>query len=440
MKKLFIIALAAVVAMTACTKVNPEEKKSDKISFTVANYMPQTKANSRLDEELLSPEFKCYAWQFTAADAVANTTPFMDSEVVKKKQITDGYEWAPEADYFWPKAGWINFYSYAGESVTTTNDGTSATAIAPTITASNDKKTITFAYANKTINATDNILVADPALHFGIYGENDYDMVTINDKMGDFDYAANNYAYTAITESYTGVPTLFRHRLAKVAFIVKLKTADANKSASTTWEVNVLNDTQNSNLSTLKPVNKGSLTLKNTTAATKAVIGTWDVYNGDTKLVDPVVEQGGQYAAPDSSIGWVASTTATDKETISFATKTLTIEPNATKSAQTDTILLPVRTVMPQVTSGVDFDFAYQVNAKHGNATDGYTTFMTEIVKVSGKKLSEVCPQVTEWKMNQVTVYTITIDPVSKRITFDPAVVEWESATGAIALPLAENN
>ena len=439
MKKLFIIALAAVVAMTACTKVNPEEKKSDKISFTVANYMPQTKANSRLDEELLTPEFKCYAWQFTAADAVANTTPFMDSEVVKKKAKAtgNGFEWAPDADYFWPKAGYINFYSYAGESVTTTNAGTSATAIAPTITTSDDKKTITFAYTDKVINATDNILVADPALHFGIYGENDYDMVTINDKMGDFDYAAANYAYTQISESYTGVPALFRHRLAKVAFIVKLKTADANVSSSTTWEVNILNDTENNsgNVSTLKPVNKGSLTLKNTTDATIAKIGVWDVYNGNTKL-DDSTEEGG---VPAASIGWVASTAADDKEPIDFATKTLTIEPNATKSAQTDTILLPVRTVMPQVTSGVDFDFAYQVNAKHGDATNGYTTFMTEIIKVSGKKLSEVCPQVKEWKMNQVTVYTITIDPVSKRITFDPAVVEWDSKTGDIYLPLASN-
>ena len=377
MKKFFIaIAALALVASAACTKVNPEEKKAEKISFQVANYVPQTKANSSLDSEGYT-KFNCYAWFFGAPMQYMNNV-----EVVKG---TDA--WAPAEDYYWPKTGYINFYSYAGSQ-------------APSVTASADMKTVTVAY-DATIGANDNFMVADPALHYGI-AQADADEVTIDNEQGAFDYTTGNHAYTASSQSYTGVPTLFHHMLAKVAFVVKLKTADANKSANTTWEVVTLNTTDNP--SNIAPFNKGTLTLTNTDAATAATIGAW------------------------TTTGWAAGT---DKETISFASKTLTIQPNATESAETDNKLLEVRTVMPQLTNGIDFNFAYQINAKHGA-----TTFMSEVITISGKKLAEVASTVTEWNMNEIILYTITIDPVGKKVTFDPAVVQWTAEAGSINLPL----
>lgn len=394
MKKFFIaIAALALVASAACTKVNPEEKKTEKISFQVANYVPQTKANSSLDSEGYN-SFYCYAWYFGA--------PMQYMNNVEVKKGTN--EWAPAQDYYWPKTGYINFYSYAGSQ-------------APSVTPSTDMKTVTVAYADKTIASTDNFMVADPALHFGV-ANFDADLVTINDEQGNFNYTTGKYDYTTSTQSYKGVPTLFHHMLAKVAFLVKLETAEANKSANTTWTVTVLNTSDNP--STLKPVNMGSLTLKNTDAAADAGMGTWSVYNGTTEVTDAAAKK----------IGWVAGTST---ETISFATKTLTIQPNANVSAETDNKLLEVRTVMPQATSGVAFDFAYQVSAQH---TGDSAPFMTEIIKVSNKTLAQVTNSTpAAWNMNQITLYTITIDPVGKRVTFDPAVVEWDSTTGAITLP-----
>lgn len=399
MKKYIVIALAALVAFAACTKVNPEEKKAEKISFTVANYMPQTKANSSLDSEGYN-SFNCYAWYFGAPMQYMNNV-----EVLQNDAKT---EWAPAQDYYWPKTGYINFYSYAGSQ-------------APTVTASDDKKTITVAYTNATIAATDNFMVADPALHFGIDNYN-ANLVTINDEQGDFNYTGTNagqYTYTATSQNvYTGVPTLFHHMLAKVAFVIKLQTSSA--SANTAWTVKILND--DSNKSNIEALKKGTLTLKNTDAATTSGLGQWTPYNGTSAITD----------AAEAKIAWIPSTPAS-AEVMPFDNKVeLTLAAGATTSDQ-DT-LLAVRTVMPQVTSGVALNLAYEVSATHTGET---TPFMTEVITVSkplcGAATATPAPATiapTAWNMNQITLYTITIDPVGKRVTFDPAVVEWDSVAG----------
>ncbi len=400
MKKYIVIALAALVAFTACTKVNPEEKKSEKISFNVANYVPQTKADTDPRNVSLDSEgyfkFTCNAWYFPA---IATETPmqYMNNVIVNYTAATQSAPavWAPAEDYYWPKTGYINFYSYAG-----TKDPNSVTA------ANDNKKAVTITYSGITIADNDNILVADPALHFGL-ADADSDLVKINDEYKKennnaiFDYTTGQYTYNALTQEpgFTGVPTLFHHMLAKVAFVVKLKTT-ATASTSTTWEVEVL-----TNGSNIAPFNKGTLTLTNTENASQATIGAW------------------------TTTGWQKTT---DKETITFANKTLTIQPNATESAETDNILLPVRTVMPQATEGVAFNFSYKVTAKHGN-----TAFMSEVLTVPTTNLKALASTVENWAMNQITLYTITIDPVGKKVTFDPAVVEWDSQAGTISLPVA---
>lgn len=391
MKKYFIVlAVAALAASAACTKVEtitPDQK----ISFEVANYVPQTKANSSLDSEGYT-SFTANAWFFQGEN---NKMQYMNNETVSKG--TDS--WAPANDYYWPKdaSSYINFYSYAGSK-------------APAISADETMKTITVSYANVEIANNDNFMVADPALHF----KSNVDQVEINDEQGEFNYTGENagkHTYTGSSQSYTGVPTLFHHMLAKVAVVVKLKTTEAKKSANTTWTVKVLADGSN-----IKPIKKGSLTLKNTDAATAATIDSWKIYNGETEITD----------AAAKSIGWIAGT---DIETIAFTEQTLTIPANATESADTKN-LVDVRTVLPQATSGVNFNLKYEVSASHGD-----TAFMKEIITLDEQTLAAAASTVTAWNMNQITLYTITIDPVTEKVTFDPAVVEWDSVTGTITVP-----
>ena len=163
--------------------------------------------------------------------------------------------------------------------------------------------------------------------------------------------------------------------------------------------LNSATDNQKSNIEALKT---GTLTLESADAAAataSASIGSWTVKN-----------------ATNAAIGWVPGTSA---EVMPFETVSLTLPKEATETAAQT--LFPVRTVMPQATSSVAFNLAYEVSAAHGS-----TVFMKEVIKVS-EQLSAIASTPAAWNMNQITLYTITIDPVGKKITFDPAVVEWTS-------------
>ena len=180
--------------------------------------------------------------------------------------------------------------------------------------------------------------------------------------------------------------------------IVKLQTTAAKKS-SNTWKVEVL-DTD-ANPSNIIPVNKGTLTLTSVDNATTAFVSSWT--NANTT---------------NPTVGWVASTTATDVETISLAKTGLTLEPQALTSTQ-DSVVVAVRTVMPQLTSGVKFNFSYKITANNGS------DYMTEVVTIPSTTLAAAVPTITMWEMNKIYLYRIIIDPVTEKITFDPAVVEW---------------
>ena len=383
-KHIILFAVAALTMSAACTKVDVETP-DQKISFEVANYVAQTKAEGSLATEGFY-NFHTYANFFPEiGDAQAFMTnvqinPYNNSNVLQTSG-NDIYSWAPAVDYYWPKTGYINFYSYAG----TKN---------PSVSMSDDKKTATFSYTNQEIASTDNILVADAALHFN----------------------ENNHSVYNQDHVTAGVPTLFRHQLAQVAFKVHLKTTDAKKSANTEWTVQVLADNANSRESSVTVVKTGSLVLTNADAlaadATKnSTKQEWTISTGDAT----------------NKIWTPASAT----EEIKFTTQTLTIPINATESDDTKD-LVAMRTVLPQAAGGVNIKLYYQVSATH---TGESTPFMTEIISVNAT-LTTLAATPAYWKINQQITYTINIDPVTQKVTFDPAVAEWESQTGTINYPI----
>ena len=229
MKKYFIIAVAALAASAACSKVETVDTTPDKkIAFEVANYAAQTKANQSLtNAEDGIYEFHTVAYQFPT---IGSPRTFMDVDILPWSDETTPVQvtatnddsktigsWAPAEDYFWPKTGYINFYSYAGshDPAVDVNDGTDE-----------DWKTVTFTYDDAVITATSNILVADAALHYGRTNS-----ATETHKVDD----------SETTEHVTkGVPTLFRHQLAKIKFDVRAKTTSDKVSANTVWKIQVL--------------------------------------------------------------------------------------------------------------------------------------------------------------------------------------------------------
>lgn len=211
MKKYMIFAAAALVASVACTKVENNVTTPDQaISFQVANYVPQTKSGEvKFDE---SKTFTTNAWFHPETGAAQ---AFMADETIKWQEASKS--WASDRTYFWPKTGYVNFFSYAGTPAPVVTDG-SAT------------------YTDKTIAITDDALLASAAYRYSNSTANKYGL----------QYGADN-------TNVTGVPTLFHHLLSQVSVIVKFDASGISDEKNK-WDLTV-------NSLALNYDNKGSLTV-----------------------------------------------------------------------------------------------------------------------------------------------------------------------------------
>lgn len=378
MKKLYTILAIAAVAAVGCSKTEVGSDSllsNEKINFEVASFMEQTKANTALEAESFN-HFYTYANLFPE---IGDTQVYMNNVEIR---FTDGTPkvWAPARDYYWPKASgsYINFYSYVN---TASQD--------PEITFNSEKTVATAAYTNKTIVAADNILLADAALKQN----------------------GNLTTYTSISGVTSGVPTLFRHLLAKVAFKVQVVTTNEKKSENTKFVVTILNDGET--LSNVKANNKGSYTVYNKFNDTKGTLA-WSANNDGT----------GDAPAVWSPVSGV--------ETISFLTPSLTLAKNTVSSGD-PVDLLAERSVMPQTLDGDnDFTLSYKVDTYYDADA---TPYMSETFKVTGK-LATLVNTIAAWNKNTKITYTIKIDPVGNKVTFDPAVEEWGTENGTLEIPL----
>ena len=200
MKRYIIPAIAALLALAACTKQGPVQEPAREIGFQVANYV-QTKADAPV--KFTNKDFGTFAWHYAGDGTVS---PFMKNEQVGQK----GSEWKTlNNTYYWPKSGSLNFVSYSPYSADKA-PAVSETSIAWTAyTVAGDD----LMYADKANGQTENIT---PGTYNAVSGAN-------------------------------GVPTLFHHALAKLSFKAKATfleyTADDNNKSKTTWVVTLKNAT-----------------------------------------------------------------------------------------------------------------------------------------------------------------------------------------------------
>ena len=402
MKKSFILAAAALVALTACTKIETNETPLKKISFAVADYTAQTKAAedpASLNSETTS--FSTKAWLH--ANNNATGANFFGTESNSYTETvsytgTSTNTWEPVLEYFWPKSSdsYINFVSWYG---TNSNE--------PTIDAS--AKTMTWGTSGSplTIVTDDNFLFADVAWRF-----------TSNN---------NPATYTAVSGVAEGVPTLFHHALAKLAFKVRLSTQTA--STKNVWKVDIKNVT-------IKVGNKGYLPLVNEDPTTRGT-QPWKV--GTTYSTG--------VAATSVNIGWIPATgTETIVETGSTESNvtkqitlpsTMTLTPTSASSSSPATSgdfqsLLAERTVMPQTINGgvVTFAMTFTIKIYHKNGeTVDTNPYSTEDVTITETNLYSLVNAISAWNMNTKVTYNVTIDPVGQKVLFDPAVAAWATVT-----------
>ncbi|MBR6458247.1 MAG: hypothetical protein IKS71_06585 [Bacteroidales bacterium] len=418
MKKYFIIAAAAVVAMAGCSKSEilfDETNPGNKIGFEVANYARQTKANQTItNSEDGIYSFHTVAYQFPT---IGSPREFMDVDILPYNvtgttttQVTAANDndytitkWAPAQDYYWPKTGYINFYSYAGSHTPDVD-----------VNDDDDWKTVTFTYEDAVITATSNIMVAEAALHYGRTNSEDETY-----KVDDSESSEH------VTK---GVPTLFHHQLAKIKFDVRARTTSDKVSDNTTWKVQVL-ATQAYGDETLKshitPIEKGTLVLTNVDDASSASRKAWSNAATATNISG---------WAPSSDTEDIVFTATAD---VASAPAVLTIPAGAVQSLTSGEtpapydpeVILDWRSVMPQLTENVPFTLVYKVQALHGS-----TVFMEEVRTVGipaidggeAKDLKDLVSSLTSWAANKKIIYHITIDPVSEIVTFDPAVEDYD--------------
>lgn len=389
MKKYIIIAAVALVASAACTKVQTDETSQREISFELAKYSTLTRANeTALNAELVNgnpiTDFYTNAWYH--ADASAAAQAFMNDQKISyvAGDATTAAKWAPNGrTYFWPKTGYINFFSYAG-------------APAPTAKAEN---TLTYGTSASplTIGTGDNVLIADAAY---AYSDNN----TVND---DPYWHKENVA--------EGVPTLFRHALAKLTVDVKFDATGIEDKY--TFEVDVIS-------ANVKVNNKGNLAVEFTPQTTKGT-AQWSTPAAADKIGwAPANVEYVAIDAPSTAISGTLDATP-DIECVGGT---------VTGSAvNTPLVLIAENTVMPQaMTDNAVLNITYKLRTTYtDSAHPELNTTITEEVPLSNIKLSSfkymnnnVPTAITEWDMNTKYTYHITIRPGGV-VLFDPAVEPW---------------
>lgn len=306
MKKLFVMAALVGVALTGCMKNEVYVPTCDTpISFEVANYEAQTRANGAF---ATTETFGVNAWSAYTANGTTTTYDLMIGEEVSH----DGTKWTTETPYYWPINGTVDFIAYypADEvpDITYKYDGTD-TYTYEDYTVGN----VDLMYADKAIRYSANTAAADNGTDFGIgsYG-------------------------------FEGVPTLFHHALAKVNF--KVKNANPEDGAYK-YEIIV-------NSITLNVYNTGTVTLTNTGTAT-ASRGAWSVTNN-------VWTPSGNLA----TLTWADSTVLDDNSVVPYAERTQYVLPQ-TLDDDTQTITVDYTVIQYHVTTDATTETKTEISRKN---------------------------------------------------------------------------
>lgn len=229
MKKLMYIALVALAALTACSKVEMDSyAPARKVTFQAAVYVPQTKANASVWDEFttngvtsFSAKAFLHAEGYTSETqnffgaAGETITPYQSNGTAATSETNVSY-WGPSHDYYWPKGStsYINFIAWKGT--------------APSVPDEN-----TMSWTGYEVSGSSVLLYADKAWH--------YNANTANGTQYDGD---------AVT---SGVPMLFRHALAQLCFKAVTNYAGSDKTVKIT------------SFSLSGVYNHGSLSLSNNT-------------------------------------------------------------------------------------------------------------------------------------------------------------------------------
>lgn len=386
MKKVLTI-IAAACAIYGCTKFSastPENEQNQLISFQATNYVSGTKADDQDGQghlEFDKESFKVQAYYTGVADwsvvntfdpvTVADAVTFMDGVTVSKT----GNVWAPAADYFWPKTGKLTFIGWY------------PTDLSLEFNLGGGEQLHDFLRIKAPVRLNDDILLSDFARD-----------KTIADAGTTTHFAA-------------GVPLLFHHILAKINFKAKLvDNADAD---------GITHHVVLKSCNILQVIDDGYYVIKGENADTGK--DPWKpIWEPNSEYNDFLYDE--YYRQSHSTID-IGNTIASGVEG---------------ELTTTPADLLKDVYVIPQTLadcSVVELTYVIYYCNSAGKVLDRLEVTKSSPISDRQFKLntfSNSNGKITSWDENKIYTYTIVVDPNSdQKITFDPAVVDWEEADEA---------
>lgn len=375
MKKTYlIIAATALVALSACSKneVRPASSDPQEITFQTVVGGVKTKALSGSKVAFNGDKFKSYAWflpqgKTWAQNSAAAEAYISDAEISSNSKDANGKKIWKDADhtYYWPKQGSLTFFSW-----TKLGTDTKANFENAAVDCSNSNGIVITDYSVVT-NKNQDLMVADIAA----------------------DRTENKLTYET-----SGVPTLFRHKLTKVAVALKINdeyVKDANASTHSIGD----------KVFTVKSISFNNI----------AKEGTYTQgYDGKT----------------DSWTSESASSTASESISVfsSQAGKTLTTTETKISDDGAQYIFLPQSFVSSTNASDnaanervANLKIVYTIDTYYTDSQ--YSTEEVTIVRSLENPTAAAGSQ--KWEKNKDIVYKITIG--LDEILWDPAVENWDS-------------
>ena len=349
MKKIaYILLLAVLAAFTGCATSELDPAEGSRISFAVGQYAVSTKA--------APVEFASFSSKaFLHAQGINETQMFFGDagETITPDNIASPGEWSPSHIYYWPKGAlsYINFVSWYDELGEPTK-------------AAEDS----LVWRNRTIEAQDNILVADMAWRF----KNN----SIN---------GTQYTGDAVTQ---GVPTLFHHMLSRVRINLRAVPLTDPGNPTTTYEVVI----QSASLASV--YGRGTMALSNYDPGTNSTTAAWTPRN--------------------STYYWVAQGAASD---IAMSAFTLSETPAASMAE---------RSILPQsITDNIRLNLVYTVITRSNGVETTREIDIPASIKLNTIR-NTTGSAITQWLPNHKYTYNIIIDPRGLEIYLAPVLdTEW---------------
>lgn len=421
MKKFFLMATVVGAAFTGCVDDNEavwqqEESSAKPITFEVAKYKPASRADgdgtqtqSTLPNGIVNFDNQATfgTFGYMTKNGEHNHNLYMDN--VEIMYYTNGQYWAPvrtteivdgnevEKFYVWPNDGHLDFISYYPYAATVISGGSKTySSTIPKISDTDGQKTLTYNYDITSQGAPHDLMYSDKAV-YQISNEDHY--------------------------GFAGVPTLFRHALAKLNFAVKATKLNNNLTAigdnfKYSWEVTVKSIALNN------IYKEGTVEMK-TTAPSTTVATTTQWRN--TRLDNP---------ANSNHNVWTINTSTEDSRNPYMNekkwqhTQVLTTEARVySGSAVNDADKAMNYFVIPQSLVNQTVTIVYDIVTKD---KDGNVTNTKSNISVV-RKFSDITT-IPAWEMGKSITYIIDIDPEGDVIYFAPAVVDWELQSGTISI------